>query len=189
MGGRFFSRAVTRAIASASPGSLLPGRRVRRRSTRLRCGGTSRTASLAFWADLARGAPYDDEPSTPIVTSGAIARAQAMNARWPAGSLANVSSPTGRPSSSTAQAASVGLVGVDTDRRHVHASASEFRWTRVGWAGVRSVTHAPMRPRPTRLIAKAEALADVATALAGLHSDEPSASRSNHRTITMAGSI
>ena len=43
IGGRFVSRAVTRAIARASPGSLLPGRRVRRRSNRLRCGGTSRT--------------------------------------------------------------------------------------------------------------------------------------------------
>ena len=45
----------------------------------------------------------------PIVASGSIERAQAMNARWPAGSLPNVASPTTRPSSSMAHAASVAL--------------------------------------------------------------------------------
>jgi predicted metal-binding membrane protein len=45
----------------------------------------------------------------PIVASDAIERAQAMNATWPAGSLANVASPIARPSSSTAHAASVAL--------------------------------------------------------------------------------
>ena len=44
-----------------------------------------------------------------MVASGAIERAQAMNATWPDGSLANVSSPIARPSSSTAHAASVAL--------------------------------------------------------------------------------
>ena len=57
----------------------------------------------------ARGAPNEDEPSTPIVAPGAIERAQAMNAACPAGSLENVSSPMARPSPSMAHAASVAL--------------------------------------------------------------------------------
>ena len=43
----------------------------------------------------------------PTVASGAVERAQAMNATWPSGSFANVASATGLPSSSIAHAASV----------------------------------------------------------------------------------
>jgi hypothetical protein len=55
----------------ASPGSLLPGRRLRPRSRRLRCGGTSRTVDPAAMRWRATGAPYEAEPSIPILTSGA----------------------------------------------------------------------------------------------------------------------
>src|ERR1035437_5275280 len=72
-------RLADEAIARASPGSLLPGRRVRRRAARLRWGGPSRTESPAHWTDRASGAPNEDEPSMPIVASGATARAQATN--------------------------------------------------------------------------------------------------------------
>jgi len=80
MGGRSGSRAVTRAMARASPGSLLPGRCLRWRSARLRCGGISRTRRPASWADRASRAPNDDEPSTPMVASGATDAARAISA-------------------------------------------------------------------------------------------------------------
>jgi len=73
----------------------------------------------------------------PIVASGSIERAQAMNDRWPAGSLPNVASPTTRPSSSMARRERR-LVGVDTDRRHRLSSVSrEMNADRMGNSALR----------------------------------------------------
>lgn len=70
-------------------GSLLPGRRVRIRSRRVRCGGTSRTGQ----ADprlRTSAAPYVAEPSIPTTAVGAAAVAHLANSTCPAGSLAKL---------------------------------------------------------------------------------------------------
>ena len=57
----------------------------------------------------ATGAPYEAEPSIPILTSGVTLPAQAASSTKPAGSQLNVRSPMTLPTSSTAQAARVRL--------------------------------------------------------------------------------
>jgi hypothetical protein len=67
----------------------------------------------------------------PIIAVGVIERAQAMNARWPGGLLANVASPTARPSSSIAHAASVALwVSIPIAVMGCALRVRVFRWRR-----------------------------------------------------------
>ena len=140
-GGRSTSRAATRAIASASPGSLLPARRVRwplpvrsaaagppARRARLRR-VTGRRARRRLTSPRPRSRPAS---SSPI--------AHARSARWPAGSLAKVRSSSGLPSSSMSAARECGLVGIDPDRAHRPSSAARaIRWARARRAAVRRV--------------------------------------------------
>ena len=99
---------ATTAVARASARSCRS--RVRPRSRRDSCGGTSTTSSPAATRCRARTAPYEAEPSTPIRTSGSASPVtQAANAACPAGSLPNARSSRARPSRSTRHAASVSL--------------------------------------------------------------------------------
>ena len=134
-------RRVTRAIANASPGSLLPGRRVRPRSRRDSWGGTSTTSSPAATRCRASDRPVRGASLRP--RSGHRApRAPSPRPRTPRARparCANARSSRARPSRVHEARRERVLVGVDPDRRRCHrpSSRAPLRWARAGRAAVR----------------------------------------------------
>ena len=89
-GPRPCSRSATRAIARASPGSLLPARRRWRRSRCVRMAGTSTAVSPAAPGAGASAAPYEPDPSIANRRSLAEHLSPPQQARGRVRSLPNV---------------------------------------------------------------------------------------------------
>ena len=94
-----------RAIAKASVGSDLPGRRSRRRSRTVSAQGTSRTSRPWSRRSRASPAPRLAAPSTPARVSCPLRSTQASRSPCPSGVLGKVAAASWAPVWSTRQAA------------------------------------------------------------------------------------
>ena len=159
-GGRSDSRAVTRAIASASPGSLLPARRVRIRSRFERCGGTSPDGRARPDETGAAARPRSEDcPRPRPAARGAVPEPSQPGTRVARRSFGN-SAPRWRRRAHRRRRRRASPCGCRSRSLSWSASSCRVDTMDAGQAGssASSESHAPMRPWPARSVRATGAL-------------------------------